>query len=84
MRECREELGVELPVDFLSKDKYEDGNGLHMFLSTYTAVYDDELSPNPDEVESVERFTMEQIQEMIEKGEPFHPELLFLLKKHYL
>lgn len=28
-------------------------------------------------------FSLEEIQKMVDKGEKFHPELLFLLKKHF-
>ena len=34
-------------------------------------------------VEKVEFFSLDKIQEMINDGEKFHPELLFLLEKHF-
>ena len=81
-RESIEELGIKPDVAFLYSDLYED-EGLKKFLSTFELVYDGPFNINPAEVEKVEFFTLEEIQIMIKNGEKFHPELLFLLKKHF-
>jgi len=82
-RECKEELGVKLEITSTHKDIYEDGLGNKLFLTTYKAITDGPFNINPEEVQKVEFFTLEQIQSMINSGEKFHPELLFLLKKHF-
>lgn len=83
LRECEEEIGAIFPLTFLSKDFYTAPNRPDKFLTTFKAVFDGPLQPNPEEVERVEYFDMDTIRTMVANGEKFHPELLFLLKKHY-
>lgn len=85
-REFKEELGDDAPFQFIAKDYYEDNvveTGIKKFLSTFKTVLDKEFKVNPDEVQRVEYFSLEKIQEMINEGEKFHPELLFLLEKYF-
>ncbi len=84
LREGQEELGKRLPITFAHKDFYEDAAGNKKWLSTFNAPYDGPFDLNPEEVEEVRYFSKQQIQEMIDCGEKFHPELEFLLKKYYL
>lgn len=85
LREMVEETGLELPVEFLAKDVYEDPErpGLRKFLGIFKALYNGDFSLDSEEVEDFGFFSLEDIQEMIARGEKFHPELLFLLKKYY-
>lgn len=84
LREMEEEIGVQVPVEFLRKDRYEwQGRSLIKFLGTYKATYNGPFEINPEEVEKVEYFGIDEIKKMISAGEKFHPELLFLLKKEY-
>jgi isopentenyldiphosphate isomerase len=83
LRESEEEIGVRLPVRFAHKDVYRDPRGFNKFLVTYTARYNGPFAVGPEEVERAEYFSLEKIKEMVASGEKFHPELLFLLKKHY-
>lgn len=83
LREFKEELGTTNPLEFFSKDWYE-ANGLRKFLTTYKTVYSGPFNPNPDDVERVDFFSADEIKDMIDRGEKFHPELLFLLKKYFL
>lgn len=85
LREMKEEIGVEATFDFLAKDLYIDAarNNFQKFLSTFKTIYEGPLDINPGEVERVEFFSLKEIQEMIDCGEKFNPELLFLLKRHF-
>lgn len=83
LREFQEELGIQQPIISKYKDFYNDGKNLKKILVTFEIKYDCPFNINPAEVQKVEFFTLEQIQKMINQGEKFHPELLFLLKKHF-
>jgi 16S rRNA (adenine1518-N6/adenine1519-N6)-dimethyltransferase len=78
-RETREELGVELPLNFLGKQKYEV-NGLVKFLGVFEAIFNGPFDINPEEVELVQFFPRAELQAMLAANEPFHPELLLLLQ----
>ena len=81
-RELEEETHIVAGPVYLHKDIYELENGLKKSLASFRANYDGELTPG-DKVEKLQFFGMAQIQSMINKGEKFHSELLFLLRKHY-
>ncbi len=85
LREMREEIGVETTFDLIAKDSYIDisRNNFQKFLATFRTIYEGSLNLNPEEVEKFEFFSLKEIQEMIDQGEKFNPELLFLLKKHF-
>ncbi len=82
-REGLEELGVIFDLEEFSKDYYIDGAGPDKFLYTFKSVYNGSFQLNPEEVAKIRFFTIEHIKEMVDKGEKFHPELLFLLKKYF-
>lgn len=82
-RECLEEIGVKLSLQFFSKDEYSAADSPPKFLVTYKAVFNGPFKPNPDEVDKVEFFSIGRLKKMAESGEKFHQELLFLLKKHF-
>jgi isopentenyl-diphosphate delta-isomerase len=81
-RESQEEIGVVLDVTSVGTFQFE-GAGLHKFLGVFKATYAGPFHPDPKAVTSVDYFTMQEIQAMIDRGEQFHPELLFLLKKQF-
>jgi isopentenyldiphosphate isomerase len=82
-REYEEELGLESgTLEFLAKDFY-DASDLKKFLTTFKTLYNGPFRPDPEAVDRVEFFTLDEIRTMIKKGEKFHPELLFLLRKYY-
>lgn len=88
LREMEEEAGVRTNLSFLRKDLYTsknyDGRGdLKKILTTFKAFHNGPFKINPKEVEKIEFFNVERIQQMIDRGEKFHPELLFLLEKHF-
>ncbi len=87
LRELKEETGKELKVFFAHKDLYEyvggRGKVLKKFLATFTAKFDGPFSIDKKDVDRIEFFTLVEIKQMIDDGEKFHPELLFLLEKHF-
>lgn len=83
LRELEEESGVRLKIDFAYKDLYNVSDDFRKILVTFKGIFNGPFDTNPDEVERVEFFTLDKIQEMIDNGEKFHPELLFLLRKHF-
>ena len=85
IREMEEEIGIKTNIDFKWKDLYinKEQAGHQKFLVTFTTTFEGPFKVSPIEVEKVEFFSLDQIQEMINQGEKFHPELLFLLEKYY-
>ncbi len=84
IREAEEELGIHPVVSEKWKDSYTNTLGHKKFLTTFEAFEDGtRFTVNPEEVERVEFKSLEEIKKMIQEKEPFHPELLFLLKKHF-
>lgn len=83
-REMMEEIGVELPLEYFFKDFYHVDGQPEKFIVCYKAKYNGPFKPDPEAVVKVDFFTLEEINKMIEQGEKFHPELLFLLKKYFL
>ena len=85
IRELEEETGEKLPVKFSWKDLYIHASAsgvIKKFLATFTAEFDGDIIAG-DGVEKVEFFSPDTIGQIISSGEKFHPELLFLLRKHY-
>jgi len=83
LREYEEELGVKSEIEFFSKDLYQAEGTPEKFLITFKTIYEGPFKINPSAVEEIEFFDMKTVQNMINKGEKFHPELLFLLRKHF-
>jgi len=83
LREYREELGVTSDLLFVGKDFYSVPNKPKKFLATFKTQFNGPFSPDPEAVSEVEAFSIEDIMKMIENGEKFHPELVFILKKYY-
>lgn len=65
-RELMEELGIESELDYLGEIKK-----MHMFKT----IYSGDFKPGP-EVESVSFHSLEEIRDMIKRGEKFHPEFI--------
>lgn len=85
LRECEEELGITPQLIYKGKSRYQvpcPDNSI-LLLSIFEAQYDLPFTVSPEEVEKVDYFSLEEIQTMINAGEKFHPELLFLLQNHY-
>ena len=81
----KEEIGIEIDIEFLFKDKYQIPNkkDFYKHLTSFKADYDGPFEINPTEVQQVKYFSIQEIYNLINQNESFHPELLFLLNKHY-
>ncbi len=84
LREYQEELGVKSDLEFIGKDFYDVPNVPKKFLATFKTQFNGVFNPDPEAVSAVEAFDIEGIRKMIESGEKFHPELIFILNKYYL
>ena len=83
LREFEEELGTKAKIELVYKDFYNDSRDLKKFLYTFTCTFNGPFTPDPKDVDRIEFFTVDKIRAMIDAGEKFHPELLFLLEKHF-
>jgi isopentenyldiphosphate isomerase len=83
LREYLEELGTESSLEFFSKDYYIAPDTPNKFLATYKTTFEGPFNIDKSVVERVDYFYLAEIKKMIEGGEKFHPELLFLLKKYF-
>lgn len=87
LRELEEELGEtfeEKDLKVIGKDYYTDTKGNKMFLTTFRVDgINGPFEYNPDEVVEVRYFTMQELTGLIKAGGKFHPELKFLLEKHF-
>lgn len=86
LRECQEELGRKVKIKFAYKDLFESQRyekGLKKILVTFKSADNGPFKPSPREVKVVRFFSLDEIQKMVSRGEKFHPELLFLLRKHF-
>ncbi len=84
LREYSEELGVTSPLTALGKDRYTAVNGLPIFFMTFHTIHSGPFVINPEEVERVEFFPLEEIPRLLSRGEKFNPELTYLFQKYFL
>jgi len=84
LREFAEELGTSCAIEFFSKDLYEAKGSPIKFVAAFKATYTGVFNPNPDDVETIDFFALQEIKAMIDRGEKFHPELLFLLNRYFI
>ncbi len=82
LRELEEELGITAELTLLRKDFYSDLRGNKKFIAAFSAPSPGNIVIN-HEVEAVAFFGPEEIRRMINDGEKFHPELLFLLRLQF-
>ena len=85
-RECEEEIGKKLKLKKLFKDLFSHpdyNQGIKKFLTTFKTMDEGPFYKSIEEVARLKFFPLEQIELMIKKGEKFHPELLFILQKHF-
>lgn len=81
VRELHEELGIKVPLTFEGTELYRDEDGKEEYLGVMRGDYSGEFAIHPDDVERVAWFTIDEVQEMITRGEKIHPEFLFLLRQ---
>lgn len=83
LREYKEELGTDSGIEFFSKDFFKGALGPDKFLYTFRSVFEGPFKPDKNAVEEIHFFSIEKIYEMVQNNEKIHPELLFLLRKHF-
>ena len=83
-RECKEEVGIALPLKYAFKETYTKPDGTKKFLSIFTATFNGPFEVDLQEVERVEYFSKEKINDMICQGEKFHSELLYLIQHNLI
>ena len=85
-RELMEELGIRSEVEFIIQERYvyPAWNPLitrETDLSIFKTHHNGPFNPDPNEVEKVQFFKLEKIEEMIKSGEKFHPEFILFWNK---
>ncbi len=83
IRELREEAGIDVPLTFEGTEFYKADNGAEEFLGIMRGTYDGNFICDADDVAEIRWCLMEEVQRMVTRGEPFHPEFLFLLRKRF-
>jgi len=83
LREYEEELGTKTKIEFFSKDDYQNTGTPRKFVVSFKTKFNGPFNHDLEVVDKVEFFTIKKIKQMVDKGEKFHPELLFLLKKYF-
>ncbi len=83
LREYQEELGLTSEIEEFNKDYYEAEGTPNKFLFTFKSIFNGPFHPDKEVVNKVDFFTIQKIKKMVNNGEKFHPELLFLLNKYY-
>lgn len=83
LRETSEEIGVEVEtLEHLFEVKYwSPQGGMYKFMTIYKLVHDGPFTYPDNEVSELKFCSQKTIKSMIAEGEPFHPELLFIMKK---
>ncbi len=82
-REMEEEIGIKGKIQLIIKEIYQDPRGFDKHLHIYKIISEGPFTPHYHEVEKLEFFTIPEIKNKINKGDIFHPELLFILNKYY-
>ena len=82
-RELKEELDIDVPLMFEGSERYQQPNGMKKILGVLRGNYDGLLVPHEADVEGARWCSMEELQHMVYRAEPFHPEFLLLLKKRF-
>lgn len=80
-RECREEIGLELPITCVSKLTYFSPSlQTEKVLSIFSAVYDGTLHPTSSEGDVITFFSQKDIRHMLLSNAPLMPELAHILQ----
>lgn len=84
LRESLEELRITPDLIFVGKKLFvSEQSGLELFISVFKSNCFGEFKLEEGKVVAVEYFSIQKIKEMINKGEKFHPELVFILKNFF-
>ena len=90
-REAKEELGIDVSPEFvgtyhISYKKWNSDVIREEENSLFKTVYNETFNPNPNEVEDIKYFSIEDINQMIKSPEKFkfHPAFLLIWDKNKL
>lgn len=76
IRETKEEIGVDVKVQFVDEQVYKDSEREdHLYL--YCATHEGPFTVDQNEVQEVKFFDLDEIHNMMIRGEKFHPEFPF-------
>jgi isopentenyldiphosphate isomerase len=84
IRELKEELGVDAQVIFITEMNYP-GTGYQdaEVIQIFKTIYNGPFLPDPQEVEEVKFFSLEEIAGLIrDQKRKFHPEFLFFFENY--
>jgi len=84
IREYQEELGTNSNLELIGKAAYSASDSPNKFLTIFKTQFNGPFKPDPTVVSEIGMFDMVKIKNMINNGDKFHPELIFILKKYYL
>lgn len=83
-REMEEEIGITPELEFLYKELYyNQTQNSPKFLGFFQTIHNGPFKLHPIEVAEMKFFSLPEIQQMVSEGALFHPELLFVLEKHF-
>lgn len=83
LREFKDEFKTNVLLEEFQKDVFLTKKNHKKFIKSFKAKSNDFFEFNKEKIEKIEFFSFKKIQEMIDNKEKFHPELLFLLEKHF-
>jgi len=80
LRESFEEIGVKPELTFLGKRLFTNtSSGVELFVSVFSAKYSGKFRLEKGKVDLVKYFSLQEIKNMLDAQEKFHPELVFIL-----
>ncbi len=80
-RELMEELGITADIGQPAMRWYDGQGGLKKILAVYSIEHDGPFKPEAGAIERIEFFSLNEIKNMINRNEKFHPELVFLVNE---
>lgn len=82
-RELMEECEIKTDLELKDTVWYEGAPGFKKILGLCEGRYQKPINIHNAEVDRVEFFSLDEIRELINRGELMHPEFVFLFQKHY-
>ncbi len=73
-RELYEETGIKTHLTFLGTDYIELPDGRKHINAFFKGTYQRKVQIDPNEVEKIQSFSLEEIKKIIKQGEKIHPE----------
>lgn len=82
LREYQEELGATSALEFMGKNFFQT-DSTNEFFAVFKTQFNGPFNLNPDEVSEITAFDIDEIKTMIQNGEKFHPELIFIINNYF-